>query len=105
MPSKPTPPTTHLPPSVSAEILPDIVFVGGVGVFLKSLDPSIKYATCIAMLKVVAQVRQGNVDDPDVLRALTRMEILIQENFTLNQMPRPGKVQYLTPDDDTTPPT
>jgi hypothetical protein len=94
MPSKPTPPTTPSQPLVSPENTPDVVFGSSVGPYLKTLHPDVRASTIVAMMKIIAQVRQGHSKDPDLLRALTEMEILVQLQFTPNSLPKPRLNAY-----------
>lgn len=94
MPSNPTSPPTPSPPSVSPENTPAIVFGSSVGPYLKTLHPDVRAATIVSMMKIIAQVRQGNAGDPDLLRALTQMEILVQQQFSPNALPKNTQTAY-----------
>jgi hypothetical protein len=94
MPSKPTPPTSPSQPSVSPENTPAVVFGSTVGPYLRTLHADVRAATTVAMMKIIAQVRQGHSKDPDLLRALTEMEILVQQQFTPNILPKALQTAY-----------
>jgi hypothetical protein len=72
--------------------------MGTVGPFLKSLrPPELKPLVVVAVLKIIAQVRQGNASDPDMLRALTAMEIVMSQQFSPLPVATPAQSAYDTP--------
>ncbi len=91
MPKQPTPP----PPSLSE--IPDVVFSGDYLKFLEGLKPEVKNLVCVFTLKLLSGARMQHAEDGEMLRALTRMEVLISGHVIPMTTQKPTTTVYGSP--------